>query len=380
MTKRLVLIGGVLGIILLMACGGHPPPLKTTPDPSQIYSGYKGDSSRNGYSNTDDSIEFVPLWQIKFRRPLFYQPCLAGDFIFQPSADKKIHVVDVNTGEEVAEIKVRRHIGTTPEISGPYMAVCEEGINSELVVFNYIEGRVVWSAKTNKACLQPVLSNNKIFWVDGRNRLNAAWLKDGKSIWTERIKGGSDVGPIMGDGKLYLSARDSTIYCLNPVDGAIIWKTPGMGRTNSSPAYFGNELYICNSDGVVTCYNADSGDLRWHYDDGSRLFYSPSVDETSAYFGSGSGRFIKLDRLTGEKIWEFQAESPVRGTAIVNAKAVIFASLDYTVYVLDKTTGRPITSYVAGGMISAAPVLFDRKLLIAAQDKYLSCFSLEGEE
>ena len=380
MKKRLVLIGGVLGIILLMACGGHPPPLKTTPDPSDIYSGYKGDSSRNGYSNTDDVVDLTPLWQIKFRRPLFYQPSLAGNYIFQPSADKKIHVVDVNTGEEVAEIKVRRHIGTTPEMFGPYMAVCEEGDNSELLVFNYIEGHVVWTSKTYRACLQPVLSNNKIFWVDGRNRLNAAWLKDGKSIWSVKILDGSDVGPIMGNDKLYLTARDSTIYCINPEDGATVWKTTGPGRTNSSPACFGDELYICNSDGVVTCYNATSGDLLWRYDDGSRLFYSPSVDETSVYFGSGSGRFVKLDRLTGKKIWEFQAESPVRGTAIISAKAVIFASLDYTVYVLDKATGRPITSYIAGGMISAAPVIFDRKLLIAAQDKYLSCFSLEGEE
>lgn len=380
MIKRLVLAGGVLGIISVIGCGSSPPPLKTIPEPSRIYGGYKGDSARNGFTKTDEVIDFTPLWQIKFRQPLFYQPSLAGDYIFQPGADKKIHVVDVNTGEEVAEIKVRRHIGTTPELLGPYMAVCEEGESSELLVFNYVEGHIVWSAKTNRACLQPVLSNNKIFWVDGKNKVNAAWLETGKLIWSENIKGGSDVGPILANNMLYLAARDSAIYCLDPEDGRIIWKAISKGRTNSSPACFGDELYLCNSDGIVACYNALSGDLLWQYNEGSRLFYSPSVDEAGIYFGSGSGRFMKLNRFTGEKLWEFHTNSPVRGTALVNSNSVIFASLDYTVYVLAKTTGRPITSYVAGGLISAAPVLFDNKLLIAAQDKYLSCFSLEGEE
>jgi len=379
MKISLAVIGGVLGLFLL-GCGSRTPSLKILPDDASMYPGYKGNASRTGYTEADESAELSPLWKIKFRRPLFYQPSMAGNYLFQPGTDKKIHVIDINTGAEIAEIKLRRHVGATPELSGSYMAICEEGENSELIVINYIDGDFIWSAKTYRVCLPPVFFNNKIFWLDGKNKLNAARLDNGEKLWSVRVKGGSDSGPLIGNDHLYLASRDSSIYCLDTESGKTIWRAAGLGRTNASPACFGSELYICNADGRVVCYDAISGELLWHRQDDTRLFYSPSVDEASVYYGTGDGRFVKLDRQTGQKLWEFQAGSPIRGTALINSRSAIFASLDYTVYVLDKENGQPLTSYVAGGMISAAPVLFDSKLFIAAQDKILKCFSLKGEE
>ena len=378
--NSLVLIGGVLGALSIAGCGGGPPPFEVVPESSDMYIGYKGDVSRSGYTNSSADIGFSPLWQIKFRRPLYFEPAMAGDYAFQPDTDRKIHVIDINTGVEVAEIKVKRPIGTTPELYGQYMAIGEEGLNSELVVFDYIKGRVNWTAKTYRVCLQPLLYDNKIFWVDGKNRINAANLEDGEKLWSKKILGGVDTAPILCNDNIYVTSRDSLIYGLAPEDGSVIWKAKGLGRSNSSPACFEDKIYICNSNGIVAAYDVSKGDLLWSHDNGSRLFYSPSVDSGGVYFGSGDGMFVKLNRTTGELIWDYNAGSPVRGTAIVNAKATVFTSLDYTVYVLDKFTGKPITSYVAGGYISAAPVLFDNKLFIAAQDKSLNCFSLEGEE
>jgi len=379
MKFSLAVIGGVLGLAFI-GCGSGPPSLDLILGDTNMYPGYKGGASRTGYSETDESSELSPLWQIKFRRPLFYQPSMAGNYLFQPGTDKKIHIIDINTGVEIAEIKLRRHVGTTPELSGQFMAICEEGENSELVVIDYIQGDLIWTAKTYQVCLPPVFFNNKIFWLDGKNKLNAAKLADGERLWSINIDGGSDSGPLIGNGRLYLASRDSTIYCLDIENGHTIWRAAGSGRTNSSPAYFGSELYICNADGRIVCHDALTGELLWDRYDDTRLFYSPSVDEIGVYYGTGDGRFIKLDRHTGQKLWEFKAGSPVRGTALINAKSAIFAGLDYTVYVLDKENGIPLTSFVAGGMISAAPVLFNNKLFIAAQDKILNCFSLKGEE
>ena len=380
MNTRLVLFGGVLGAVIILGCGANRPPLNVVPDESEIYSGYKGDISRSGYTGTNEDIDLNPLWRIKFRYPLFYQPAMAGGFIFQPGSDKKIHVVDVNTGNEVAEIKLRRHIGTTPELSGPYMAICEEGERSELLVINYLEGKLLWSAKTERVCFQPAIYNNRIFWVDGRNRINAAELANGEQVWSQKYHAGFDTGPIVAGNRILATTADSVILCFDTDSGDILWQTQAHGRTNSSPACFDDKLYICNGDGKVTCHDITTGNLLWSHDAGARLFYSPSVDSEGIYFGDGYGRFVKLDRLKGEEIWRFDTEAPIRGTALVNSRAVIFSSLDYTVYFLDKYTGRPITSYVAGGIISAAPVLHKDKLFIAAQDKFLQCFSLEGEE
>jgi len=362
-----------LGLLFLTGCG-TPPALDIDPGSSRIYPGYKGNISRNGFSDSGTAMTLQPLWKLEFKYPLFYSPAMVDDYVFQPGVDKKIHVIDVNMGVEVAEIKVRRPIGTTPELSDSFMAICEEGENSELLVINYVSGQLLWKAKTFKVSLSPVLYDNKIFWVDGRNRVNAARLKDGESIWSVTLGSGSDCGPVFCNEKLFVATRDGRIFCLDSESGELCWEVIGVGRTNSSPACLGNNLYFCMADGVVACYDCSDGSLVWQRSDLPRLFYSPAVDDVAVYYGTADGRFVKLDRFNGNVIWEHQADAPVRGTALITSAAAIFASLDHKIYVLDKGTGDVFSSYETAGMVSAAPVLADDRLFIAAQDKILYCF------
>ncbi|GEM_PF-2082595 len=380
MKKSLVVFGGVLGIFIsFFSCGSRPPVLNINPDLDQLYPGYKGGASRNGYIALDESIGITPLWQLKFKHPLFYSPSLAGNYIFQPGIDKKIHVIEVNTGVEIAEIKIRRPAGTTPELADSFMAICEEGDKSELLVFNYISGNLLWRKKTHRLCLPPALYDNRIFWVDGKNRINAAWLDNGQTIWSEKLESGFDCGPVIYNGGLFVITRDSRLYNFNIEDGVLAWEKADVGRTNSSPACYQDRLYYCTANGKVVCYDCFDGNLIWQYDDKPRLFYSPVVDDEGVYYGNGDGKFIRLDKKNGHKIWEYQVGVPVRGTAVLTAKSVVFSSLDGTVYLLDKQSGRVRESYAAAGMISAAPVIFDAKLFIAAQDKFLNCFHMLRE-
>jgi len=376
MIIRLVKYGGAMILLLFLNCGFKPPALDINPNLAKIYPGYKGGVARNGYNSSDESTRINPLWQIKFRYPLFYSPSLAGNYIFQPGIDKKIHVIDINTGVEFAEIKLRRSIGATPELADSFMAICEEGESSELLVINYVSGKLIWSAKTYKLSLPPLLYDNKIFWVDGKNRINAFQIDNGEKIWSNKLVSGFDSGPVINDSLLFISTRDNHLYCFDINNGKKVWKIISVGRTNSSPACFDDRLYICGADGNISCYNCSDGKLNWQHADQPRIFYSPVVDEEGVYYGSGNGRFVKLDRLNGKLIWDLEIDSPIRGTALLTSKMAIFTSLDFTVYMLDKNNGNIIQSYIVDGMVSAAPVVFDNKLFIATQDKILYCFNM----
>ena len=380
MIKSLVKYGGVLGILLILGCSGSPPALDIDPDPTRIYPGYKGGAARDGFAISDKSTGISPLWQLKFRYPLFDSPSIACDYIFLPGIDKKIHVIEVNTGVEIAEIKLRRPIGATPELADSFMAICEEGPKATLLVINYISGELIWKVNTFKLCLPPALFDKKIFWVDGKNRINAAWLNSGEQIWSIELENGFDAGPVITNDLLFIAARDKHIYCFDIADGSIVWEKIGPGRTNSSPACFDDKLFFCMANGKIVCYACSDGKLLWSHDDKPRIFYSPSIDEAGVYYGTGDGRFVKLDKNNGHELWKYKIDTPIRGTALVTSKSVIFSSLDNTVYILDKMSGKVLESYVANGMISAAPVLFDDKLYIAAQDKFLYCFNMKGEK
>lgn len=380
MIKSLVRIGGVLGLTVVFSCGGAHPPLNIDPDLNRIYSGYKGGVSRDGRVNIDREVDLTPLWQIKFRYPLFFSPSLAGGYIFQPGTDKKIHILEVNTGVEVAEIKVRRQLGTSPELADSFMAVCEEGKKGKLLVINYFSGELAWSTETYGLCLPPVIYNDKIFWVDGKMTINAAELADGQKLWSVELNEGFDTGPIICEVRLFVSTADSMIYCIDTESGEKLWSRCSSGRTNSSPACFNDRLYFCLANGKVICYDYSTGEQLWEHKEKTRLFYSPSVDESGVYFGTGDGLFVRLDNDSGDKLWEFSAGAPVRGTALVTPKTVIFTSLDYTVFMLDKYSGELLSSYVTSGMISAAPVLSGDKLFIAGQDRFLYCFSPAEEK
>lgn len=376
MLKSLVNIGGVLGLAVVLSCGGKHPALNLEPTPSYKYAGYKGGASRDGYFKSDEDIGLSPLWQIKFRYPLFYSPSMAGEYIFQPGTDKKIHVIEVNTGVEVAEIKVRRQPGAVPELADSFLVICEESEEGELLVINYISGELVWNVKTYGLCLQPAIYNNAVFWVDGRETINAARLTDGYRLWSEKLGAVFYAGPVICNDRLFIATAEGIAYCLDVENGEILWQDDeGSVMANSSPACYQDRLYYCSADGRVICYDSFDGEILWEHNEKPRLFYSPCVDESGLYYGTGDGLFVKLDRDSGEKIWEFSAQAPVRGAALVTPRTVIFTSLDYRVFMLDKENGELLSSYTTSGMISAAPALYRDKLFIAAQDKFLYCFS-----
>jgi outer membrane protein assembly factor BamB len=379
MKKSLVRLGGGLGLVMFLACAGNHPRLDINPDPQNMYAGFKGDANRNGYINGANATALDKQWQIKFKNPLYYSPSLAGSYLFQPAADKKIHVIEVNSGKEVAEINIGRPIGCSPELADSFMAVCEDGNGDNLLVINYLTGKLVWHTKTFGLCLPPLLYKNKIFWVDGQKSFNAANLGDGSKLWSVEIDKGFDAGPLIDNDNVIVVTEDSTLRCYDYQTGNPRWQRKLPGRANSSPACFDGQSYLCLGDGTVICCDMATGDMIWQYKDKPRLFFSPAIDSTGVYYGNGEGNFIKLDRNTGQKLWGFTTDAPIRGSALVTRKTVVFASLDHKVYLLNGENGQLLTSYATKSMIMAAPAILGDKLFIAAQDKYLYCFLLTGD-
>lgn len=379
MKNRLVAFGGGLGALLFLACAGNDIRLNITPDPQNMYAGYKGGASRSGYIDAPVADTLTDIWKIKFRYPLHYSPSLAGNYLFQPGADKKIHVIEVNTGVETAEIKLRRPIACSPELLDSFMVICDELDGDNMLVINYLTGKLVWKNRVLRPNLPPALYDNKIFWVNNKKSLIASRLSDGQEIWKIELDKNIDSGPILSGEKVLLASDDSMLTCYNVADGGLKWRCKMPSRANSSPACFDGRAYACLGDGQIICVDLATGELSWKVVAKPRLFFSPAVDSTGLYHGNGDGNLVKLDRLTGEKIWEFVTGTPIRGTALVTANAVIFGGLDHNVYIIAKSDGRLIASYETKGMIMAAPALIDNRLFIAARDKYLYCLSITGE-
>jgi hypothetical protein len=379
MRNRLVAFGGGLGVLLILACAGNDIRLNITPDPQNIYAGYKGGASRSGYIDVSHADTLSDIWKIKFRYPLHFPPALAGNYLFQPGNDKKIHVIDVNTGVETAEIRLKRPIACSPELSDSFMVICDELEDDNLLVINYLTGRLVWKGKVLRPNLPPALYENKIFWVDKEKSLVASRLEDGKEIWKSELGGFLDGGPIICENYVLVAHSDSMLECYAISDGNLKWRRKIPARTNSSPAYFDNRIYLCLGDGQVICIDLVTGELLWKFVDKPRLFFSPALDSTGLYYGNADGRLVKLNRLSGKKIWEYSTNTPIRGTALVTRDAVIFGGLDHNVYMIASSDGRLIASYKTKGMIMAAPAIIDNRLFIAARDKYLYCLSLIGE-
>jgi outer membrane protein assembly factor BamB len=379
MKNRLVAFGGGLGVILFLACAGNDIRLNITPNPQNMYAGYKGGPARTGFVNAPEADTLADFWKIKFRYPLNYSPSLAGNHLFQPGNDKKIHVIDLNTGQETAEIKLRRPIACSPELADSFLVICEELEGDNLLVINYLTGKLVWKNKVLHPNNPPALYENKIFWVNSKKSLIASNLTDGGKIWSVELTKKLDGGLVAANQSIIIACEDSSMICYNAANGNLKWRQKLPSRLNSSPACSDGQIFLCLGDGQILCNNLENGDLIWKTTDKPRLFFSPAIDSTGLYYGNGDGHLVKLDKRSGEKLWEFVTETPIRGTALVTTNAVIFGSLDHHVYLLGKEDGHLIASFATGGMISAAPAIIDNKLFIAARDKYLYCFLLTGE-
>ncbi len=199
------------------------------------------------------------------------------------------------------------------------------------------------------------LFESKVF-VAAREGTIYAFREDNGSVSWQRRPGGAintpvGVGP---DGTVYVGTNDKNIYARALSNGDPVWSSStaqleAISATledfSSAPTVASNQrLYIGNFNDYLYAIRTEDGTPEWAYRAAGNVQSSPSVDANGTiYFGSDIKNFFADHRnvyslfADGSENWRFETGGDVRGTPAVQADGTVYVgSFDFNFYAINR--------------------------------------------
>jgi outer membrane protein assembly factor BamB len=218
-----------------------------------------------------------------------------------------------------------------------------------LVGFDPTRGTVLWTmARARGPLVPPALEpsageNGIVLYVEGADRRTSALVAiDGSTrerLWRVALGDVSRSAPAVSEGRVFLGARDDTVYAVELDSGRVAWKAKAQGRIDPAVAVADGRVFVVSESpssgrAALDAYLADTGKLAWSFSP-SQLpagATSPTVAQGSVYVGFGDGTVRAIDAASGEERWH----TPVRADFSPLSSPAYDAG---RVYVVDRSGG-----------------------------------------
>lgn len=368
----------LLGGAILGGCGSLPPINIENSDQQCVWNQGGGDYDRASYTPTGASTNARLLWTKTFKRRLSVEPTAAFGKILIPTADKKLHILSIEDGSEILAKRYRKEIVAPVIVSDSLAVLIVDG--ERLVIENWIDHQTIWQADLDGSFLEPLVMDDKIFWLDGRNYIRCYSLSDGTRVWDRKLEHHFSCAITGFPGAVLLTADEGVIHCLESSSGDALWNYDTGRRMRNPPVYTDGELVFCGTEGNMGCLDASNGSPLWLSDIHSTVLAPLAVDEKSVFVGTNDRYIYRIGLDTGEIVWREPIGGPVKAGPTLTDEIVVFVGIDFNAYFVDKSNGRVFFKFEAGGMLTTRPLACDGKVYIAGEDRNLYCFEISGEK
>ena len=367
----------LLGGAIVAGCGSLPPVNIEISDPDCIWNQGGGDYNRASYTPTGVSTNARLLWTRSFKRGLTVEPTAAFGKILIPTPDRKLHIISSFDGSEILSRRYKEEI-VNPVIIVDSLTVLS--INGEkLVVENWIDHRTIWEADLNGSFLEPLVMDNRVFWIDGKNYLRCYRIGDGARVWDRRLEYHSSSTMTGFAGAVVLAGDDGVIHCLESSSGEPLWQYDTGHRMRNEPVYVDGGIVYCGPEGDIGLLDASDGSLKWRAELESTVLAPLAADENSIFVGANDRYIYRIDLVSGDVLWKKRVGGPVKAGPTLTDKMAVFVGIDYRAYFVDKKTGGVIYEFKANGMLTTRPLACEDRVFIAGEDRNLYCFDISGE-
>lgn len=310
---------------------------------------WRGPSLNNvANANQDPPIEWSETKNIKWRVALpgrgHGTPCVVGNRIFVPSADREKRVIwmlcfDRETGEQIWQKTVSQ--GKTPEKmhEDNSSASSTPACDGERIFFPYqtedavmmtamdMDGEILWNEKVSwydtvqGFSLSPVIHEDTVIVgtdSKGPSCLAALHRKTGEVVWRVVRPGNHEtyasplVANIAGRYQLIIIGPDKT-RSYDPYTGALLWECEGPAQFNTATVAFSKDTVYSTGgwpERALMAIRADgSGDVTdthvsWKSDKKAGYVPSPLYHDGLIYGVGDKGLMRCYDAADGTVIWE----------------------------------------------------------------------------
>lgn len=240
------------------------------------------------------------------------------------------------------------------------------------------------SAAASVIYADPIVADGVVYVATYSGKIYAYSTASGNLLWKYPSEGyvqGIIGGLILKDGVMYFSAVGGMVTALNIDTQAVIWQYNTEDTLWATPCMNGDTLYVASYDKRLFALDIDTGDLKWDdpFVTNGPIVATPVYDNGVVYISSLDRGIYAIDSENGALIWQFSADSDAEytprnwfwATPLLVDGLIYAPNMDGFVYVLDSNDGSLITAIELTKAVSADPVLYGDKVILATQDGYV---------
>ena len=355
------------------------------------------DSAHSGSVSGDIALPQGNLkWSFQTDDLLFSSPAIVDGRVYFTTGDRRIIVLDEQSGELIWEQETSGPVNSSPAIAGDYVFY---GLrDGRMVALDRNTGEMLWDFQTNNFVFSsPAVKNGIAYLGSGDGRLYAFDAKTGDLRWAYQAKNSIVTSPAVNDEVVAVISQGRTLHIVDINTGKLRLDYRLAAATNGSPVFNGDLLYMADEAGLVWAVDWRKRTLpfektaRWIR---TQLFVwgmvntlpplkgfvwatrtrrenfstTPAVSGEMLYIGSFSGNLFALDQTTGEEMWTFRADSAILASPAVAGQTVYIGDKEGRLYAVDALTGEQQWTFQAKGRIDASPAFANGVVFITSWD------------
>ncbi len=252
-------------------------------------------------------------WQVRPGGPLRGSPTVAGDAVYVMSQDNQVYSLKLEDGStnwsQAAALEIAGIFGVASPAyaQGTIVAGFSSG---ELNAYRYENGRVVWqdalartSIRTSVSSLSdidadPVIDNGQVIAIGQGGRMVAMELITGQRMWELNLAGIAT--PWVAGDWVFVVTSDAKLMAIARNNGKVRWITQlpefrkeksKTGPINySGPILGGGRLIVTASNGTITFVNPDNGAVQGQTGVKSSISLPPVIANNTLYVLDDDGR------------------------------------------------------------------------------------------
>ncbi|MBN9501107.1 MAG: hypothetical protein BGO01_02930 [Armatimonadetes bacterium 55-13] len=240
----------------------------------------------------------------------------------------------------------------------------------------------MWSVRLQTEIQSVVVGERSIFFGTN-NSFGAIDQATGKKVWAKSVAL-PQLGVYIaeGDGVLYASVGQGSLWAYNSASGKQMWTAKRDGYSSPIGAYNG-AVYAEMTPGKLSALSAGTGKPMWTAD---LLNSSPSAKPIrygkSILVGTKLGTVFSFDKDSGKQAWKFEKGNASCRAILVGdeGRPVVFFD-DGAVICLSNVTGQRMWAYYSNNGIFGTPLYQDgRVFLTSASGNFICLAGLNGQE
>ncbi|MFV1995241.1 MAG: PQQ-binding-like beta-propeller repeat protein [Verrucomicrobiales bacterium] len=194
------------------------------------------------------------LWSVETDNFVNGTPTISEGRVSFGGCDGLLHLVDVESGEEISAIEIGAYISNSVAVRDNIAYVAHFG--NKVEAFALASGEKVWEFKDRsfEYFASPAVTADRVYAGGRDKRLHCLDRITGEQIWEFEARRSVDSSPVVCPNAIYVGSDDGWLYALDPASGEEIWAYEIGDEVKSSPAIAQRVLVISGGDGVVYAF------------------------------------------------------------------------------------------------------------------------------